>query len=218
MSNCSHLRRILGPWCVPFVLVLFVVGIFAPARAVFAQEAAHSPGWVVISVPDYRALRGKAYPTEREPEPPPVDATLSRVDYDLQVDSELASGRATLTVDVLKNGWVRVPIPAGLFVREAKLDGKPLSLAPAAGSREASQLSALLSHPGRAVITLEIALPITSNAGEERISLPSTYSGVTRVVLGNSEDGRGDFALRWPAFGNQGACERREVDGLRQGS
>ncbi len=99
---------------------------------VSAQDASHSPGWVVISVPDYRALRVKAYPTERAPEPPPVDATLTRVEYDLRVDSDLASGRATLTVDVLKNGWVRVPIPSGLFVREAKLDGKPLSLAPPA--------------------------------------------------------------------------------------
>jgi len=74
-----------------------------------AQEAPHSPGWVVISVPDYHALRIKAFPAEREPEPPPVDATLSRVEYELLADSGVASGRATLTVDVLKNGWVRVP-------------------------------------------------------------------------------------------------------------
>src|SRR5207244_395922 len=87
----------------------------------------HSPGWVVISVPDYRALRVRAFPAEREPEPPPVDATLSRVDYDLRVDSDVASGHATLTVDVLKNGWVRVPIPSGLFVREATLYGGLLS-------------------------------------------------------------------------------------------
>jgi hypothetical protein len=40
-----------------------------------AQESAHSLGWVVISVPDYHALRVKAFPTEREPEPPPVDAS-----------------------------------------------------------------------------------------------------------------------------------------------
>jgi hypothetical protein len=76
-----------------------------------------------------------------------------------------------------------VPIPAGLFVREAKLDGKPLSLISASGSKEPNQLLALLSHSGRAVITLEIALPITSTVGEERVSLPSTYSGVTRVTL-----------------------------------
>jgi hypothetical protein len=148
-----------------------------------AQESAHSPGWVVISVPDYRALRVKAFPAEREPEPPPVDATLTRVDYDLRADSDFASGTATLTVDVLKNGWVRVPIPPGLFVREAKLDGKPLFLASVSASKDAGQLSALLSHSGRAVITLAIALPIASTAHEERVSLPPTFSGVTRVTL-----------------------------------
>ena len=94
-----------------------------------------------------------------------------------------ATGRATLTVDVLKNGWVRVPIPAGLFVREARLDGKSLSLAPPAPGKDSSQLSALLSHPGRSVIILEIALPISPSASEERLSIPSTFSGVTRVAL-----------------------------------
>ena len=43
----------------------------------------------------------RATPAEREPEPPPVEATLTRVDYDLRIDGELASGRASLTVDVL---------------------------------------------------------------------------------------------------------------------
>jgi hypothetical protein len=166
-------------------LLFASLGLLAlcPAVPLLAQDPNHSPGWVVISVPEYRALRVKAYPAEREPEPPPVDATLTRVDYDLRVDTDLASGRATLTVDVLKNGWVRVPIPAGLFVREAKLDGKSLSLAPPAAGKDASQLSALLSHPGRSVITLEIALPISSSAGEERLSIPSTFSGVTKVTL-----------------------------------
>lgn len=180
----SSSTRVSGRLQIQIVLLIaaLLLSAFSFSRRLSAQEPAHSPGWVVLSIPDYRALRVKAFPAEREPEPPPVDATLSRVDYDLRIDSDLASGRATLTVDVLKNGWVRVPIPAGLFVREAKLDGKPLSLAPPS-SREPSQLSALLSHPGRAIITLEIALPITSTAGEERVTLPSTLSGVTRVTL-----------------------------------
>jgi len=165
------------------LLICLSHGLFSGSGPLFAQESAHSPGWVVISVPDYRALRVRAFPAEREPEPPPVDATLSRVDYDLRVDSDVASGHATLTVDVLKNGWVRVPIPSGLFVREAKLDGRPLSLASLSASKESNQLSALLSHTGRAVITLEIALPIAASASEERVSIPSTFSGVTRVTL-----------------------------------
>jgi len=168
----------------PLLLSVFLgVGILQPVQPLLAQEPAHSPGWVVLSVPDYRALRVKAFPAERDPEPPPIDAALSRVDYDLHVESDLASGRATLTVDVLKNGWVRLPIPGGLFVREAKLDGKSLALAPPSASKDPGKLSAFLSHPGRAVITLEIALPISSSAGEERISVPSTHSGVTRATL-----------------------------------
>ncbi len=181
------LRLLSRRLALPMLLIRVICAVLLlGSSAVFAQDTAHSPGWVVISVPDYRALRVKAFPTEREPEPPPVDATLSRVDYDLRIDSALdsgvASGRATLTVDVLKNGWVRVPIPPGLFVREALLDGKPLSLSPFPVAQP-TQLAALLSRPGRAVITLDVALPISASAGEERLSLPSTASGVTRVVL-----------------------------------
>src|SRR6267154_4719890 len=176
-------KRALGYLSALTLLLSFSIASLWFSPPALAQESAHSPGWVVISVPDYHALRVKAFPAEREPEPPPVDATLTRVDYDLRADSDFASGTATLTVDVLKNGWVRVPIPSGLFVREAKLDGKPLSLASLSASKDAGQLSALLSHAGRAVITLAIALPIATSAGEERVSLPATFSGVTRVTM-----------------------------------
>src|SRR6516164_6872986 len=133
--TCSRLLVSLHSWRVALQRLLFLfAAVPLSATPLFAQDPAHSPGWVVISVPDYHALRVKAYPAEREAEPPPVDATLTRVEYELRVDADLATGHATLTVDVLKNGWVRVPIPAGLFVREAKLDGKALSLAPPAGT------------------------------------------------------------------------------------
>ncbi|HYT21794.1 MAG TPA: hypothetical protein VEW05_16395 [Candidatus Polarisedimenticolia bacterium] len=125
----------------------------------------------------------RAYPTEREPEPPPVETTLTRVDYDLRIDGELASGRASLTVDVLKDGWVRVPVPAGLLVREARLDGKLVSLVPSVGGKAGSQLSALLSHSGRAILLLDIAIPVSSVNGEESFTLPSTVSGVTRASV-----------------------------------
>src|SRR5207237_2177529 len=112
----------------------------APAPQLSA-DLSHSPGLVVISVDAYQNLRARAFPGEREPEPPPVDATLTRVDYELRITGELATGRASLTVDVLKDGWVRVPIPSGLLVREARLDGKLVSLVSGSG-KGASQLSA----------------------------------------------------------------------------
>jgi hypothetical protein len=167
----------------PLLIGLFFAALFSCAANSLAQTAVHSPGWVVLPVDEYRTLHARAYPTEREPEPPPVEATLTRVDYDLRISGDLASGRASLTVDVLKDGWVRVPIPTGLLVREARLDGKLVSLVPIVGGKAGGQLSALLSHPGRAVLVLEIALPVATSAGEESISLPSAASGISRASV-----------------------------------
>src|SRR5467141_190924 len=167
----------------PLFCAYMLALLFISPASFLGQTTSHSPGWVVLPVDEYRNLHARAYPIERDPEPPPVEATLTRVDYDLRIDGELASGRASLTVDVLKDGWVRVPIPAGLLVREARLDGKLVSLVPGVGGKAGSQLSALLSHSGRAALLLDIAFPVASATGEESITLPSTASGVTRASV-----------------------------------
>ena len=165
------------------ISAIVALATISAAAQTSAPDSSRSPGWVVISVSEYENLRARAYPGEREPEPPPVDATLTRVDYDLHVLGELATGRASLTVDVLKDGWVRVPIPAGLLVREARLDGKLVSLVSSSSIKGGAQPAVVLSHAGRAVLQLDIALPVIASAGEERISLPSTNSGVTRAQV-----------------------------------
>src|SRR5215212_8919068 len=96
------------------------------AFPVAAQNSAAGEGWVVLPVDEYRVLRRAAFPADAEPLPPPVEATLSRIDYDLKVDGDLASGEARLTVDVIKDGWVKLGLPEGLMVREARLDGRPV--------------------------------------------------------------------------------------------
>jgi hypothetical protein len=165
------------------LFLCLLAAVFILVSASPAQEAAHSTGWVVIPVSEYGALRAKAFPVEREPDPSPVDATLTRVDYELRIGGDLADGRASLTVDVLKDGWVRVPIPAGLLVREARLDGKLVSLVAGAGGKSGAPLSLVLSKRGRALVTLDVALPIVSAAGNEKLSLPSSASGVTRAAI-----------------------------------
>src|ERR1700740_251928 len=98
------LRRLLP--CIVSACICSVVAARAQEKP---AESAHAAGWVVIPVEEYRVLRAKAYPADHDSEPPPLDATLSRVDYDLRVLGDLASGRANLTGDVLKDGWERVP-------------------------------------------------------------------------------------------------------------
>jgi hypothetical protein len=201
----SHLQvsslRVFGKPRNPCWRLFVFVALGIPALAPnLTGQTLHSSGWVVISVEDYRSLRARAFPAEREPAPPPVEATLTRVDYDLHINGELASGRATLTVDVLKDGWVRVPVPPGLLVREARLDGKLVSLVPGAFGKGGSQLSALLSRSGRSILLLDIALPVTS-VTRAAVQLPR--QGVDVRLTGGllSEKSETATESKWLAYG-----------------
>ena len=147
--------------------------LFSLAAATYAQ------GWIVLPVNEYRALRQRAYPAEREAPSLPAEAALTRVEYDLRIEGHLASGHAALTIDVLNEGWVKVPLPAGLFVKAATSEGKAVSLVPAAGN----QLSVLLSKRGRSVIALELVLPVSATMGNEALILPTAGNGITRASI-----------------------------------
>src|SRR5687767_462348 len=86
---------------------------FTLVPGAWPQPAANA-GWVVLPLEEYRTLRDRAFPQAKGPDAPPVAAAVSRVDYDLEISGENAVGRATVTIDVLADGWVRVPIPPGL--------------------------------------------------------------------------------------------------------
>jgi len=155
---------------------MIVCALCSPVRGI-AQTPISPEGWVVLPVDEYRALRERANPQPPQPANPPVDATLTRVDYDLRVENESVAGRALLTIDVLRDGWTRVQIPAGLMVRDARLDGQPVSLV------EGPPPYVLLSRAGRVVLSLDIVIPLTSSAGTESIALPPSPAPISRAVL-----------------------------------
>ena len=211
------------------ILVCLCASTTAGAQSLAAE------GWVVLPVDEYRALRARANPETPPPTPPPVDATLTRVEYDLRVDPSTAlgpggdtiAGRVTLTIDVLRDGWVKVPIPAGLMVRDARIDGQPVALI------EGPPAHVVLSRPGRAVLALDISLPLAAAAGTESITLPSSPAPVSRATLtlpkggvdltvtGGFVSDRSESATesRWTALGraNQslGFSWKRKVDDRR---
>src|SRR5262247_3847995 len=93
------------------VVAALVVWASGTAGNLLAQTTAPPEGWVVLPLDEYKALREKAQPQPSPPAPPPVDATLTRVDYDLRVDGDAVTGRARLTIDVLRDVWTRVQMP-----------------------------------------------------------------------------------------------------------
>ncbi len=209
------------------VSAALVVSSLCAAIPVAAQTPTPAEGWVVLPVEEYRALRERAIPPAPPPPAPPVDATLTRVDYDLRVDGESITGRALLMIDVLKTGWTRVQIPAGLMVRDARLDGQPVSLV------EGPPPHVLLARPGRSALTLDIVMPLTAASGTESIAFPPSPSPITRVALTMPKSGvdltasggfladRAETAAesRWTAYGRPNQpltlSWRRKVDDRR---
>lgn len=214
-----HRARVLS-----IALIVCALGINARAHA---QTATTTDGWVVLGVDEYRALRERAAPPPPRPDAPPVDATLTRIDYDLRVDGDTAAGRALLTIDALREGWTRVEIPAALMAREARVDGQPVPMR--AGDRPAI----LISRPGRSVVTLDISLPLATAAGGESIHLPASSASISRaaltlprtgidVTVGGgflAERGETTAETRWTAFAHAGQgltlSWKRRVDDRR---
>ena len=212
----------------PCVIAFTLIG----AVLCLGQNAPPTDGWVVLPVEDYRALRLAAFPAELQPEPSPVEATLTRVDYELKVEGEIAVGEARLTIDVIKDGWVRVAIPAGLMVRQARLDGKPVSLITQSEKGTASSY-VLIARPGRSVLTLGLVVSVSSVAGTEMLKLPVGASAISRAVVVVPRQGvhariTGGLLLeksetatesRWVAYGrgNEGLnfAWRRRIDDQR---
>jgi len=211
-------------------ILLVVLGV-ASSSAQTAAPAAD--GWVVLQVNEYTALKRAASPADPEPAAPPVEATLSRIDYALKVDGDLATGEARLTVDVIKNGWVRIGLPDGLIVRDAKLDGHPVNLAMNPTNKGPGRADLLLSKTGRSVLTLQIVAPVTTVAGTDILHLPVSNSAVSHATIELARQGvdvriTGGLLLehseaatgsRWVANGKGGEpltfAWRRKVDDVR---
>jgi hypothetical protein len=148
-------------------------------------------GWVALTIADYLKLRDQANPRPAPPPPPPARATVSETAYELIAGEGLATGTAELAIDVLDDGWVEVPLPASLFVRAARLGGRPLPITDgrqAAGASPGVSLGSgtrriLLSRRGRSLVTLDVAVPIAETAGNEYIQLPPATGGLVRVTL-----------------------------------
>jgi hypothetical protein len=214
-------------------LSLILLVTFCVVSSSAQTSTTSSDGWVVLAISDYAALRHAASPADPEPVAPPVEATLSRIDYELKVDGDLATGVARLTVDVIKNGWVRVAMPDGLVVRDAQLDGHPVNLVMNPTDKGPGRADLLLSKTGRSILTLKIVAPVATVAGTDILHLPVSNSAISHAIvevtrqevdvritggllLDHSEDANGS---RWVANGKGGEpltfAWRRKVDDAR---
>src|SRR5262245_15432583 len=218
MTHTSNLGRVMAIGIV----------VLAAAQLARAQEPPRADGWVVLGLEEYRALRAKAFPSTPDPLPPPVDATLTRVDYELRVNGDTVTGEARLTVDVLKQGWVSVQMPAGMLVRGARLEGRTTALVDGTPPR------VLIARSGRSVLSLDIVVPIETSGAIESMTLPASSSALSAVTLvvprtgidltvgGGfvAEQAESNTENRWTVYGSPGRpltfSWQRRIDDRRQ--
>jgi hypothetical protein len=161
----------------PFRIIVVCLAILSATQPSAAQDPPRTDGWVVLALEDYRALRARAFPSTPDPLPPPVDAALTRIDYELRVNGDTVTGEARLTIDVLKQGWVSLQMPTGMLVRGARFDGRPTALVDGTPPR------VLISRAGRSVLTLDVVVPVEVSGGIESMGLPASASALSAVTL-----------------------------------
>ncbi|RPJ58406.1 MAG: hypothetical protein EHM24_28740 [Acidobacteria bacterium] len=88
-----------------------------------------------------------------------------------------------MTADVFQSGWASLPVPAGLRVSRAEIDGRPVSLLAAPDGRGGTRLAVLLSREGRSLVTLDVSLPVASKAAIESLVLPPSPAAVQRLAI-----------------------------------
>ncbi|HYS04634.1 MAG TPA: hypothetical protein VEW47_05515 [Candidatus Dormibacteraeota bacterium] len=171
----SARRLVLGLLLVvPVVGTGFLVAGPAPAFAATAEAARRSlpdlhETKITLSWQDFKALVETTYvPPPPEPEPP-AEAVLRSAEYTGRLEPGVLTLDGTLALDVLKKGWIRLPLAYDGTIVSFQGQGAILH-------RNGSLLEILAKGPASLTLRLALAFPAPGNPGENRIAarLPET--------------------------------------------
>ena len=116
---------------------LWLSAVLAVLPVVHAADMVAPTSQVVLDWQQFIKLWEQANkpPTPPAPVPPPVEYMLSKAEYSGVVRPKATEITAVFDLNILAaNTWVRVPfLPSSLGLKEATLDGKPVSVAPHEG-------------------------------------------------------------------------------------
>jgi hypothetical protein len=156
------------------ILLLVSVAGARPASAASTEAARRSlpdlhQTKITLSWQDFKSLVETTYvPPPVEPEPP-AEAVLRSAEYAGRLEPGVLTLDGTLALDVLKRGWVRLPLTYDGTVASFQGQGAILH-------RNGSLLEILAKGPASLVLKLTLAFPAPGNPGENRIvaRLPET--------------------------------------------
>jgi len=153
------------------VLALGLCLLAAPAlRASEApvSTAPHIPDLdgteVTLSWQDFKVLVENTYVPPPVPPAPPTDAFLRSAEYRGHLERGLLTLQGTLTLEVLKEGWVRLPLMNQGTVIDFEGQGALLN-------RNGSGLEVLARGPRSYKLKMQLAFPAGDHPGENRLAI-----------------------------------------------
>ncbi|HJQ25910.1 MAG TPA: carboxypeptidase-like regulatory domain-containing protein [Blastocatellia bacterium] len=135
-----------------------------PPQRVVPQSA---PGTVTLTLVEYNRLLDLATHKPKPTEAAPLPYVLSRAAFKLRLDNDSVVGALEIDGDVLQKGMTMVPLAAGLTITEALPTPKPLPLL-----QDGAATATVIDGPGAFAVTLNVASPVTVDAGRASFTLP----------------------------------------------
>src|SRR5215813_785484 len=119
-----------------------------------------SAGTVTLSLAEYNRLSELATSKPKAADKAPLPFALSRSAFKLRVEDQSVRGAVDIEGALLEKGPTKVPLTTGLTVLEARQANNPLALL-----QEGLTHAAVLNGPGAFSISLNVASPLTVEAG-----------------------------------------------------
>jgi len=119
---------------------------------------------VTLSWQDFKALVEKTYVPPPAPPVPPTDAFLRSAEYSGRLERGLLTLEGTLTLEVLKEGWVRLPLVGQGTVIDFEGQGALLN-------RNGAGLEVLARGPRSYTLKIQLAFPAGDHPGENRLAI-----------------------------------------------
>jgi len=162
---------------------ILIFGLLLISTAAFAQQKNTAPlpetGSVTLSLDEYNRLMELAGKPSRKLDTPPQAYSLKCASIKLRIENDALRGTLQFEGEVFKKGLVKVPLTTGMTVLDARQEGKALPL-----QQEQGIEVAMLGGPGEFSITLDVALPISIEAGRASFTLPAPSAGSVQLALG----------------------------------
>jgi len=126
-----------------------------------------SPGSVTLTLAEYNRLIELAAHKPKAPEAAPLAFVMSHARFQLHLDNESVVGKLDIDGEVLQKGPAKIQLVSGLTILDGRASQGSLPLL-----QEGSSIATVSNGPGAFAASLDVASPVTVEAGRASFSIP----------------------------------------------